>query len=480
MFVLCAIQKVSYAFLGFRTRTLGDIYNIYRQTQSTTSRIRGSGSGSSSSSDDVASKRQIYSNMQSEGGDRDGDADGDIDKRTSSTTTNNQKKNKYVLGDNLEDAESSGFYWNSFDSVNDVIDTGGTSNGNDTQSQTSQKSDTSSENASNDFTLQGKYKLGLGKNNPIQYLVEREGTEGLKVNSEEGKFLSRAFWFYDGQEEEEDHVDDTDTSPKHVDFVWEIMRREAMIEAEREPLLVSFLYSTILNHPNLESALAFHLANRLTSPSMDAIQLMGVILESLTHSPTFSEDLRADLLAVRERDPACTCLPDVFLHFKGFHALQSYRVSNHLWKSGKKTLAHYVQSQMSQNFQIDIHPNATLKSGIMFDHGTGVVIGETAMVGYNCSILHGVTLGGSGLKGVDRHPKIGDGVLLGAGATLLGNIHVGNGVQVGAGTLVIDDLPAHSVAVGVPSKIIGTYKEEALPSQTMDQNFINSFSMDGI
>jgi len=160
----------------------------------------------------------------------------------------------------------------------------------------------------------------------------------------------------------------------------------------------------------------------------------------------------------------------VFLHFKGFHALQSYRVAHYLWATGRKTLAHYFQSQMSQNFQIDIHPNATLYSGLMLDHGTGIVIGETAVVGFNCSILHHVTLGGSGKRGVDRHPKIGDGVLLGAGSTILGNIRIGDGCQVGAGTLVIDDLPAHSVAVGVPCKIIGSYKElEAQPSRTMNQ-----------
>ena len=144
---------------------------------------------------------------------------------------------------------------------------------------------------------------------------------------------------------------------------------------------------------------------------------------------------RADILAVRDRDPACTCLPDVFLYFKGFHALQTYRVSHFLWKSGRRLLAHYLQSQVSQHFQIDIHPNATLGSGIMLDHGTGIVIGETAHLGHNCSVLHHVTLGGSGKKGVDRHPKVGNGVLLGAGASVLGNVRIGDGCQVGAGTL---------------------------------------------
>jgi len=427
----------------------------------------------------------------------------------------NIKKNtsKYVLGNEVDLEESDGFYWNSFKSVNDVK----YRNPDDKLPQGSKNhsSDTNSTDASSAFNLTGKYELGLGKNDPIFFSVEKKGSKNLMVSSQEGKFLSRAFWFYDGSGEEPSQAsvvanegerkdpqiesnlryEDIDQSiceqvydpSRNIDLVWSLLQKEAKIEAEREPLLVSFLYSTILNHPNLESALAFHLANRLTSPSMDSIQIMNIILDALMYSPTFRRDLRADIIAVRNRDPACTCLPDVFLYFKGYHALQAYRVSHHLWRNGKKTLAHYVQSQISQNFQIDIHPNATLKSGIMLDHGTGVVIGETAVVGHNCSILHGVTLGGSGKGGVDRHPKIKDGVLLGAGATVLGNIHIGEGCQVGAGTLVIDDLPAHSVAVGVPSKIIGSYKEEAQPSQNMNQvgsyeseKSIESFTMDGI
>lgn len=273
-----------------------------------------------------------------------------------------------------------------------------------------------------------------------------------------------------------------------VDTVWDLMRYEALREAEREPLLVSFLYSTILNHPNLESSLAFHLANRLSSPAMISTQTMAIIREALDESPIFRRSLRADILAVRDRDPACTCLPDVFLYFKGFHALQTHRAAHHLWKTGRQVLSHYLQSQVSQNFQIDIHPNATMGSGIMLDHGTGIVIGETATVGHNCSILHHVTLGGSGKKGVDRHPKVGNGVLLGAGASVLGNIRVGDGCQVGAGTLVIGDLPPHSVAVGVPAKIIGSFADVAsqpsigmnqLGSKEADANIV-TFETDGI
>jgi len=280
----------------------------------------------------------------------------------------------------------------------------------------------------------------------------------------------------------------SNSSQPPIDLVWDLMRKEAYIEASREPLLVSFLYSTILNHPTLESALSFHLANRLSSQSILSTQMMSLIREALDADPDFRRNLRADILAVRDRDPACNFLPDVFLYFKGFHALQAYRVSHYLWKSERRVLASYMQSQVSQHFQIDIHPNATLGSGIMLDHGTGIVIGETAHVGHNCSILHHVTLGGSGKKGVDRHPKIGSGVLLGAGSSVLGNIKIGDGCQVGAGTLVIEDLPERSVAVGVPANIIGKFVDvTAQPSIGMNQlgskeadEDIELFSMDGI
>jgi hypothetical protein len=143
-------------------------------------------------------------------------------------------------------------------------------------------------------------------------------------------------------------------STEPIDLVWDLMRQEAYIEAAREPLLVSFLYSTILNHPSLESALSFHLANRLSSPTMLSTQIMFLIREAFDADPDFRRSLRADILAVRDRDPACNCLPDVFLYFKGFHALQTYRVAHYLWKSGRRVLAHYLQSQVSQHFQIDI------------------------------------------------------------------------------------------------------------------------------
>jgi serine O-acetyltransferase len=274
-----------------------------------------------------------------------------------------------------------------------------------------------------------------------------------------------------------------------VDLVWDLLRWEGYQsqESQREPLLVSFLHSTILNHNSLESSLAFLLANRLQSPAMMiSTQLQSLILEALKDDKVFRRKLRADIMAVRDRDPACNTLPDCFLYFKGFHALQSHRVANWLWNNGKQVLAQYLQSQVSQIFQIDIHPNATLGSGIMLDHGTGIVIGETASVGHNCSVLHHVTLGGSGKKGVVRHPQVGSGVLLGAGATVLGPVTIGDGSQVGAGTLVISDLPAHCVAVGVPARIIGSFIDVTeQPSIGMnqlmdDRDSIVTFESEGI
>mmetsp|Transcript_21865 Transcript_21865/g.32724 ORF Transcript_21865/g.32724 Transcript_21865/m.32724 type:complete len:493 (+) Transcript_21865:138-1616(+) len=431
-------------------------------------------------------------------------------------------KAKYILGpmyQNVSDIEEMGLYWGSEAPAQKA-----TKNQPPTTSSTNTATTKVDDNDKETQTkTNGRYDLGIGKNDPFEYTVDAIDGK-VVVKDAESKFLSRALWKYgENKFNEEDEVqnrtarmmpglsekdadvnsfepatnlryEDIDQSipksvfdPPNVDLIWELLRNDALREAQREPLLVSFLYSTILNHPSLESALAFHLANRLASPSMISTQIMSLILEALHESPSFKKYLRADLIAVRDRDPACTCLPDVFLHYKGFHALQSQRVANYLWKKGRKTLAHFFQSQMSQHFQIDIHPNATLGSGIMLDHGTGLVIGETASVGHNCSILHHVTLGGSGKRGVDRHPKIGNGVLLGAGASVLGNIKIGDGCQIGAGTLVIGDLPEHSVAVGVPARIIGTYKDNDQPSQSMNQvgseesdRMISYFQTDGI
>ncbi|MBT4522572.1 MAG: serine O-acetyltransferase, partial [Halieaceae bacterium] len=233
-------------------------------------------------------------------------------------------------------------------------------------------------------------------------------------------------------------------STKHQDIVWTRIREEAERHAGEEPVLASFLHATILNHATLEQALSFHLANKLDSITASSLLLRDVILDAFTCDPCISDALRADLLAVEERDSACNELSVPFLYFKGFHALQTHRVAHWLWGQGRNSLALFFQNRMSSEFAADIHPAAQLGSGIMLDHATGLVIGETAVVGNNVSILQSVTLGGTGKDENDRHPKIGDGVLISAGAKILGNIRVGEGAKVGAGSVVLDEVPPHT------------------------------------
>ncbi|CAM9257201.1 unnamed protein product [Pylaiella littoralis] len=255
------------------------------------------------------------------------------------------------------------------------------------------------------------------------------------------------------------------------DEVWISMRQEAKAAAEKEPLLVSFVYSTILNQKTLEAAVAFHLANKLAGPHMLSTQVQALVREYFADVGTpFRRHLRRDIIAVRERDPACDSYHDCLLYFKGFQALQTHRVAHWLYHSGRHALAFYLQSQVNQEFQIDIHPGAKFGEGVFIDHGTGIVVGETAVVGDDVSMLHRVTLGGSGVKSADRHPKIGNGVLIGAGACLLGNIRVGKGTQIGAGSLVVTDLPERCVAVGVPAKVLGQGRKRE-PALAMGQDF---------
>jgi serine O-acetyltransferase len=257
------------------------------------------------------------------------------------------------------------------------------------------------------------------------------------------------------------------------DPVWERIRQEAAHEAQQEPILASFFHATILNHRKLECALSFHLASKLDSPTVHALLLREVIMQAFESDPELGIAVRQDLLAVEERDSACHELSVPFLHFKGFHALQTYRVANWLWRQGRHSLALFFQNRMSSEFDVDIHPAARLGHGIMLDHATGLVIGETAVVGNNVSILQSVTLGGTGKEDGDRHPKIGDGVLISAGAKILGNITVGEGAKVGAGSVVLDHVPPHVTVAGVPAKIVGRPASE-LPALEMDQGFDNA------
>lgn len=240
-----------------------------------------------------------------------------------------------------------------------------------------------------------------------------------------------------------------------IHSLWQTIRSEALQEANNEPLLTSFLHATILNHKSLQSALSYHLANKLDCHETPALLLREVIDQALEADPEISLKVAADIRAVYERDSACEQYSTPLLYFKGFLALQSHRIAHWLWHQNRKAMALYFQHRISLVFNVDIHPAAQIGSGILIDHATGVVIGETSVVGDNVSIMQSVTLGGTGKEDGDRHPKVGDCVLISAGAKILGNINIGTGAKIGAGSVVLHDVPAHSTAVGVPAKLIG-------------------------
>lgn len=253
-----------------------------------------------------------------------------------------------------------------------------------------------------------------------------------------------------------------------VDPVWDAIVAGAQQIVAGEPALANLIYSCVLNHSSFEAALIHRLAARLHHEDVAAELIRQAFHDALAIRPEIALEARADLIATFERDPACHKSVDAFLHFKGFHAIQTHRFANALWKSGRRDFALYLQSRSSQVFQVDINPAARIGKGIMLDHATGFVAGETSAIGDNVSILQGVTLGGTGKADEDRHPKIGNGVLIGAGAIILGNIKVGDCARVGAGSVVVRDVPAHTTVVGVPAKVIGK-AGAAQPSAVMDQ-----------
>ena len=252
-----------------------------------------------------------------------------------------------------------------------------------------------------------------------------------------------------------------------LDPVWHQILSETRIEVEQEPALASYLHSTILNHDTLESALSFHLAHKLANPAISALEIREIIEDSLSYDCGLGEAVRADIKAVYDRDSACDTYLMPFLYFKGFHALQAYRVAHCLFKRGRTGLAYFLQSHIALTFGVDIHPAATIGKGIMLDHATGIVIGETAVVEDDVSIMQAVTLGGTGKEGGDRHPKIRRGVLVSAGATILGNIEIGEGAKIGAGSVVLEAVPCYTTVVGVPARIVGQSGSHT-PSKDMD------------
>src|SRR5215471_18617948 len=260
----------------------------------------------------------------------------------------------------------------------------------------------------------------------------------------------------------------TAAEPRSVDPVWTNIREAAQKAAASEPVLAGLLHATILSQSRFEGALSYHLARLAGTTEVPAALIRQTFDEALNGDPAIGVAARADIMAVVERDPACTSHLDPLLWFKGYHALQTYRCAHWLWLRGRRSLAHYLQSRGSALFGLDIHPGAVIGKGIFIDHGTGVVIGETAVVGDSVSMLHGVTLGGTGKERGDRHPKVRRGVLLGAGATVLGNIEIGACAKIAAGSVVLEPVPAGCTAAGVPSRIIGCV-DVPEPALEMDQ-----------
>jgi len=254
------------------------------------------------------------------------------------------------------------------------------------------------------------------------------------------------------------------------DPVWSKVREEAVALAESEPILASFVHATVLNHERLEEVLSFHLAQKLSNQDVPAMLLRQVFDRAMQRDGEIAAASRADMAAVYDRDPACSGYLEPLLFFKGFHSLQAYRVAHWLWREGRRAMALHVQNRSAEVFGVDIHPAARIGRGIMIDHGTGVVIGETAVVENDVSMLQGVTLGGTGKETGDRHPKVRRGAMLGAGAKILGNIEIGECVRVGAGSVVLRDVPPRCTVAGVPAKIVGSAGCDQ-PARQMDQRF---------
>lgn len=252
------------------------------------------------------------------------------------------------------------------------------------------------------------------------------------------------------------------------DPVWRRVRAEAEAIARREPDLAGMIHATVLDQPALEEAVAERVANRLADPDLRATQFRHAFRDALDVDPGLADVLRVDIVAVFDRDPACERLIEPILYFKGFHALVAHRVAHSLWTRGRRDVALMVQSRTSAALQVDIHPAVPMGRGIFIDHATGVVIGATAQLGDDVSLLQGVTLGGTGKAGGDRHPKIGSGVLVGAGAKILGNFEIGRCSRVAAGSVVLSAVPANTTVAGVPARIVGT-AGCAEPSRSMDQ-----------
>lgn len=253
-----------------------------------------------------------------------------------------------------------------------------------------------------------------------------------------------------------------------VDPIWSSLRHEARVATEKDPILSAFIYSVVLNQQSLEDSVIYRICELLDHPDVQATLLRQTFLDMLNDWPEWGSVMRVDIQAFYDRDPACNRFMEPVLYFKGFHAIQTHRLAHWLILNGRRDFALYLQSRSSSVFQTDINPQARIGKGIFLDHATGLVVGETAVIGDNVSILHGVTLGGTGKEDADRHPKIGNGVLIGAGAKILGNITIGSCSRIAAGSVVLKPVPPNSTVAGVPARVIG----EAgcmEPARLMDQ-----------
>src|SRR5438552_1255336 len=255
-----------------------------------------------------------------------------------------------------------------------------------------------------------------------------------------------------------------------IDPVWTRIRHEAEEVVRREPELATFIYSTVLHHDNLEASVVHRLSERLHHPEISADLIRQAYTDALESEPSIGLAFRADIVATVDRDPAANRFIEPVLYFKGFHAIQTHRLAHWLWGRGRKDFAYYLQSRSSAVFQTDIHPAAPIGLGIFLDHATGLVVGETAVIEDDVSMLHGVTLGGTGKQHGNRHPKIRRGVMIGASATILGNIEVGCCARIAAGSVVLQPVPAQKTVAGVPAKVIGEAGCPE-PARFMDQIF---------
>ena len=250
--------------------------------------------------------------------------------------------------------------------------------------------------------------------------------------------------------------------------VWEQLRYEARTAVDQEPALASYIDAAILSHPTFASALAFHLAEKVSGKRLNSLQIREICGQAYAADSQIVLAAERDMQAVFNRDPACRQLLQPFLFFKGFLALQVHRLAHWLWHEGRDTLALHFQSKTSELFPVDIHPATKIGCGIMFDHATGIVIGETAVIGDDCTIMQGVTLGGTGKDIGDRHPKIGNGVLVSVGAKILGNLTIGDQAKIAAGSVVLQDVLPLCTVAGVPAKPVGGPCAEA--AKNMDQS----------